>query len=67
MRKIIIKMVMRKGLSAVCEGEEVREGSMRRCNERNKKSNVGIKSYMSAVFGIAVASVVLRGLIGEYN
>ena len=35
------------------------------CEEQNKKSNVGTISYIPAAFGIACASVVIRGLIGE--
>lgn len=65
LRKRLHKKGIRKGFMAVFSAEEVREGSMILCNERNKKSNVGTISYMPSAFGIAVSSVVLRGLIGE--
>ncbi len=66
LRKRLHKVGVRKGFAAVFSAEQPREGSMILVNERNKKSNVGTISYMPSVFGMAVASVVLRGLIDEF-
>ena len=38
---------------------------MIRCEEQNKKSNVGTISYIPALFGIGCASVAIRELAGE--
>ncbi|MDY3979674.1 MAG: tRNA threonylcarbamoyladenosine dehydratase [Tidjanibacter sp.] len=65
LRKRLHKMGIRSGFWAVFSAEEVREGAMTLCEERNKKSNTGTISYLPAAFGCAVASVVVRDLIGE--
>lgn len=65
LRKRLNRMGIRKGFKVVFSPEEVREGAMVLCEERNKKSNVGTISYMPAIFGCGCASVVIRGLIGE--
>ncbi len=65
LRKRLHKAGIRKGFKAVFSPEEVREGAMILCEERNKKSNVGTISYIPALFGIGCASVVIRGIIGE--
>lgn len=65
LRKRLSKQGIRKGFYAVFSTEEVREGAMIACEERNKKSNVGTISYMPAVFGCACASVVVRELLNE--
>ncbi len=65
LRKRLHKVGIRKGFYAVFSPEEVRQGAMILCEERNKKSNVGTISYIPALFGIGCASVVIRGLIGE--
>lgn len=65
LRKRLNRMGIRKGFMVVFSPEEVREGAMVLCEERNKKSNVGTISYMPAIFGCGCASVVIRGLIGE--
>lgn len=67
LRKRLHRAGIRTGFKAVFSPEEVREGSMIRVEEQNKKSNVGTISYMPAVFGCHCASVVIRGLIGELN
>lgn len=65
LRKRLNRLGIRKGFMVVFSPEEVREGAMVLCEERNKKSNVGTISYMPPVFGCNCASVVVRGLIGE--
>lgn len=65
LRKRLNRLGIRKGFKVVFSPEEVREGAMILCNERNKKSNMGTISYMPAIFGCHCASVVIRGLIGE--
>ena len=67
LRKRLHKMEIRTGFDVVFSPEPVREGSMILCEETNKKSNVGTISYMPALFGCYCASVVLRGLIGEWG
>ncbi len=66
LRKRLHKVGVRKGFHAVFSPEPIREGAMILCEERNKKSNVGTISYIPALFGIGCASVVVRGLIGEF-
>lgn len=65
LRKRLSRIGIKKGFMVVFSPEEVREGAMVLCEERNKKSNVGTISYMPAIFGCGCASVVIRGLIGE--
>ncbi len=67
LRKRLHKIGIRKGFAAVFSPEPVREGAMILCEEQNKKSNTGTISYIPALFGIGCASVVIRGLIGEFN
>ena len=67
LRKRLHKIGIRKGFHAVFSPEPVREGAMILCEEQNKKSNTGTISYIPALFGIGCASVVVRGLIGEFN
>jgi tRNA A37 threonylcarbamoyladenosine dehydratase len=67
LRKRLHKIGIRKGFTAVFSPEPVREGAMILCEEQNKKSNTGTISYIPALFGIGCASVVVRGLIGEFN
>ncbi len=66
LRKRLHKIGIRKGFWAVFSPEPVREGAMILCEEQNKKSNTGTISYLPALFGIGCASVVIRGLIGEF-
>lgn len=67
LRKRLHKIGIKRGFSAVFSPEPVREGAMILCEEQNKKSNVGTISYIPALFGIGCASVVVRGLTGEFN
>ena len=63
LRKRLHKIGIRKGFKAVFSAEPPVEGAMILCEEQNHKSQVGTVSYMPATFGIACASVVVRGLI----
>lgn len=65
LRKRLHKMGVYSGFWAVFSPEPIRDGAMIRCEETNKKSNVGTVSYLPAVFGCGCASVVVRGIIGE--
>lgn len=65
LRKRLHKEGIRNGFMTVFSTEDLREGTMILCEEQNKKSNVGTISYMPAVFGCALASVVIRGLLNE--
>lgn len=65
LRKRLSRIGIKKGFMVVFSPEEVRQGAMILCQERNKKSNVGTISYMPAIFGCSCASVVIRGIIGE--
>lgn len=66
LRKRLHKIGIRSGFQAVFSPEPIREGAMIICEEQNKKSNVGTISYIPAMFGIGCASVVIRGLVGEF-
>ncbi|MEG2317550.1 MAG: tRNA threonylcarbamoyladenosine dehydratase [Rikenellaceae bacterium] len=66
LRKRLHRAGVTTGFTAIFSPEEVREGSMIRVEEQNKKSNVGTISYIPTVFGCYCASVVIRSLIGEY-
>ena len=67
LRKRLHKIGIRYGFTAVFSPEEVRPGAMITVEEANKKSNTGTISYMPALFGCHCASVVIRGLIGEFS
>lgn len=60
------KLGIDRGFTAVFSAEPVREGSVIQCDEQNKRSNLGTISYTPAMFGIGCASVVIRGLLGEF-
>ncbi len=65
-RSRLHKLGVKRGFPAVFSAETVREGSVVLCEEQNKRSNLGTISYIPAMFGIGCASVVIRGIIGEY-
>lgn len=66
LRKRLHRLGIRNGFYAVFSCEPVRQGAVIECDdEQNKKSSVGTISYLPAAFGCAVASVVIRKLIGE--
>ncbi|MFC0876062.1 ThiF family adenylyltransferase [Saccharicrinis sp. FJH2] len=62
-RKRLGKMGIRKGITVVYSTEEAAEHAIiGSSEEQNKNSTVGTISYMPAVFGCFVASVVIRDL-----
>lgn len=65
LRKRLHKQRVRSGFMAVFSAEEPVDGAMILCDEQNKKSMVGTISYMPAAFGLAAASVVIRGLLNR--
>lgn len=65
LRKRLHRAGVRSGFKAVFSAEPLAQGAMMLCEELNKKSNLGTISYMPAIFGCAVASVVLRDLIEQ--
>ena len=62
-RKRLHRLGIRKGITAVFSPEEVPDEAIRLEQSQNKNSTVGTISYMPAVFGCFVASVVIRDLI----
>jgi len=66
-RKRLHRLGIRKGITAVFSPEEVPEDAIRLEQSQNKNSTVGTISYMPAVFGCFVASVVIRDLAAEIN
>ena len=65
LRKRLHRLGIRNGFMAVYSDEAVDKSKVKQIEgEQNKKSVVGTISYMPAAFGIACASVVIRGLIG---
>jgi tRNA A37 threonylcarbamoyladenosine dehydratase len=64
-RKRLHRLGIYEGFTAVYSCEEVDKQKIVKVEgERNKASVVGTVSYMPAAFGIACASVVIRGLVG---
>lgn len=61
-RKRLHRLGIRKGVKVVFSPEEVPEEAIRLESSQNKNSTVGTISYMPAVFGCFMASVVIRGL-----
>ena len=66
LRKPLHKGGMRSGFSAVFSPDPVLGGAFVLCEEQNKNPNMGPFSSIPAVFGIGCASVVVRGLVGEF-
>jgi len=63
-RKQLHRLGIRKGFKVVFSPEEVDPATVKETTgEQNKRSVVGTISYMPAAFGIAMASLVIRGLI----
>lgn len=61
-RKRLHRLGIRKGVKVVFSPEEVPEEALRLESSQNKNSTVGTISYMPAVFGCFMASVVIREL-----
>jgi len=65
-RKRLHKLGVHSGFKAVFSSEEVSEDTfLVEDGLMNKKTTVGTISYMPAAFGLACASVVIRGLSGH--
>lgn len=64
-RKRLHRLGIRKGITAVFSPEEVPDEAIRLEQSQNKNSTVGTISYMPAVFGCFVASVVIRDLVAS--
>lgn len=66
LRKRLHRLGIRSGVKVVFSTEEVPENAMRPCeNEPNKKTTIGTISYMPPLFGCAIASIVIRDIIGK--
>lgn len=66
LRKRLHRLGIRKGFKVVYSPEETPENATRPCvGEPNKKTTVGTISYMPAVFGCFIASVVIRDLLAD--
>jgi tRNA A37 threonylcarbamoyladenosine dehydratase len=63
LRKRLSKLDIKKGFRVVFSPEPIPENAMRVEEGQNKKSTVGTISYMPAVFGCFIASVVIRDLV----
>jgi tRNA threonylcarbamoyladenosine dehydratase len=61
-RKRLHRLGIRRGVQAVFSPEEVPGDAILLEESQNKNSTVGTISYMPAVFGCFIASVVIRGL-----
>jgi tRNA threonylcarbamoyladenosine dehydratase len=62
-RKRLSKLDITKGVKVVFSPESVAKETTRKEADRNKQTTVGTISYMPAVFGCFVASVVINDLI----
>lgn len=62
-RKRLSKMGIKKGVKVVYSTETSDKESVIETDEKYKKSTNGTISYLPALFGIMVASVVIRELI----
>lgn len=68
LRKRLSKQGIKKGFKVVFSSELARpEAVILVDNEQNKKTTVGTISYMPPLFGCHCASVVIRGLLGEFE
>lgn len=65
MRKKLHKLKIYENIIAVFSPEEVSKDCVIEQRSENKLSNVGTISYMPAMFGCTIASVVIRELIGN--
>jgi tRNA threonylcarbamoyladenosine dehydratase len=63
LRKRLRRLGISSGFDVVFSSERNDRGKVVIVNEQNKKSAVGTISYMPALFGCLLASVVIRGLI----
>ena len=63
LRKRLHKMNIYKGVKVVFSSEKIDKSSVILQASENKKSNVGTISYMPPIFGMFIASVVVRDLV----
>lgn len=63
-RKHLHRQGIYEGIAAVFSPEEVKQEYCREEFGENKRTTVGTISYMPAMFGLSVASVVIRDLVG---
>ncbi|MCQ2327557.1 MAG: tRNA threonylcarbamoyladenosine dehydratase [Bacteroidales bacterium] len=63
-RKHLHKQGIYEGIAAVFSPEEVKQEYCREEIGENKRTTVGTISYMPAIFGLSIASVVIRSLVG---
>jgi len=66
-RKRLHRLGVRKGITVVFSPEEVSEDAIRLEQGQNKNSTVGTISYMPAIFGCFVASVVIRDIVSNHS
>ena len=66
-RKRLHRLGVRKGITVVFSPEEVSEDAIRLEQGKNKNSTVGTISYMPAIFGCFVASVVIRDIVRNHS
>ena len=62
-RKRLHRLGVYKGIKAVFSSEKIIDSSLLFVNETNKKTTLGTISYMPAIFGIYLASEVIRDLM----
>jgi tRNA A37 threonylcarbamoyladenosine dehydratase len=68
LRKKLRKLDVHGGFRAVFSTEQVpKEMIVPVEGEQNKKSTVGTSSYIPAIFGCMLASIVVRDLVGEWT
>jgi len=67
LRKRLHKMNIYKGVKVVFSSEKIDKSSVILQESENKKSNVGTISYMPPIFGMFIASVVVRDLVSAGN
>jgi len=65
MRKRLTKLGVKSGVKVVFSSELIKEKAFRLEKGRNKKSIVGTISYMPAIFGCFISSVVITDLIHD--
>lgn len=63
LRKRLSRMGIKEGITVVFSPEDIPENAVRLEEGRNKRSTVGTISYMPAVFGCFISSVVVRAVI----
>lgn len=65
LRKRLHRMGVYKGVKVVFSSEKIDPSAVILVESENKKSNVGTISYIPAIFGCTMASVVIRDLLNK--